>query len=64
MKEQFNSMQSQIQTLLSIVSSAGREGKQEIAKKLIATHSFNLGLLIRMFCGIEKECCDRQCQNN
>jgi hypothetical protein len=35
MKEQFNSMQSQIQTLLSIVSSAAREGKREIAKKLI-----------------------------
>jgi integrase/recombinase XerD len=35
MKTQFNAMQSQIQTLLSIVSSAGQEGKQEIAKQLI-----------------------------
>jgi integrase/recombinase XerD len=35
MQQQFNTMQSQIQMLLSIVSSAGQEGKQEIAKKLI-----------------------------
>ena len=34
-KEQFNSMQSQMQTLLSILSSAGQEGKKEIARKLI-----------------------------
>jgi hypothetical protein len=35
MKQQFNTMQSQLQMLLSILSSAGQEGKQEIAKKLI-----------------------------
>jgi hypothetical protein len=35
MQQQFNTMQSQIQMLLSIVSSAGQEGKQEIARKLI-----------------------------
>jgi integrase/recombinase XerD len=35
MEKQFDNMQSQIQTLLSIVSSAGQEGKQEIARKLI-----------------------------
>jgi hypothetical protein len=35
MNDQFDNMQSQIQTLLSIVSSAGQEGKQEIARKLI-----------------------------
>jgi hypothetical protein len=35
MKEQFNSMQSQMQALLSILSSTSKEGKQEIAKQLI-----------------------------
>jgi integrase len=35
MKEQFNTMQSQLQRLISTLSSAGQEGKQEIAKKLI-----------------------------
>lgn len=35
MKEQFNTMQLQLQTLISTLSSAGQEGKQEIAMKLI-----------------------------
>jgi hypothetical protein len=35
MKEQFSTMQSQLQTLISTLSYAGQEGKQEIAKKLI-----------------------------
>jgi len=35
MKEQFNTMQSQMQTLLSILGSTSKEGKQEIAKRLI-----------------------------
>jgi integrase len=35
MKEQFNSIQSQMQTLLSILGSTSQEGKQEIAKQLI-----------------------------
>jgi hypothetical protein len=35
MKEQFNTMQSQLQRLISTLSSVGQEGKQEIAKKLI-----------------------------
>lgn len=35
MKEQFNSIQSQMQTLLSILGSTSQEGKQEIAKRLI-----------------------------
>jgi integrase/recombinase XerD len=35
MKEQFNAMQSQMQTLLSILGSTSLEGKQEIARKLI-----------------------------
>jgi hypothetical protein len=35
MKEQFNSIQSQMQTLLSILGSTSKEGKQEIAKQLI-----------------------------
>jgi hypothetical protein len=35
MKEQFNAMQSQMQTLLSIVGSTSQEGKQEIARMLI-----------------------------
>ena len=35
MKEQFNSIQSQMQTLLSILGSTSQEGKQEIARMLI-----------------------------
>ena len=35
MKEQVNAMQSQLQMLISTLSSAGQEGKQEIAKMLI-----------------------------
>jgi integrase/recombinase XerD len=35
MEERFNSMQSQMQTLLSILGSTSKEGKQEIAKQLI-----------------------------
>jgi integrase/recombinase XerD len=35
MKERFNSIQSQMQTLLSILGSTSQEGKQEIAKQLI-----------------------------
>jgi integrase len=35
MKEQFSAMQSQMQTLLSIVASTSKEGKQEISKMLI-----------------------------
>jgi hypothetical protein len=35
MKEQFTAMQSQMQTLLSILGSTSKEGKQEIAKQLI-----------------------------
>ena len=35
MKEQFNNIQSQMQTLLSILGSTSQEGKQEIARKLI-----------------------------
>ena len=35
MKEQFHVMQSQMQTLLSILGSTSQEGKQEIARKLI-----------------------------
>ena len=35
MKEQFNSLQSQMQTLLSILGSTSQEGKQEIARRLI-----------------------------
>jgi hypothetical protein len=35
MKEQFNAMQSQMQTLLSILGSTSQEGKQEITKQLI-----------------------------
>jgi hypothetical protein len=34
MKEQFDTMQLQLQTLISTLSSAGQEGKQEIAMKL------------------------------
>ena len=35
MKEQFNIMQLQLQALISTLNSAGQEGKQDIAKKLI-----------------------------
>jgi integrase len=35
MQQQFNTMQSQMQTLLSILGSTSQEGKQEIARKLI-----------------------------
>jgi hypothetical protein len=35
MKEQFNAIQSQMQTLLSVLGSTSQEGKQEIARKLI-----------------------------
>jgi integrase len=35
MKEQFSAIQSQMQTLLSIVTSTSKEGKQEISKMLI-----------------------------
>ena len=35
MKEQFNAMQSQMQTLLSILGFTSQEGKQEITKQLI-----------------------------
>jgi integrase len=35
MKEQFNSIQSQMQAVLSILGSTSKEGKQEIAKQLI-----------------------------
>jgi enoyl-[acyl-carrier-protein] reductase (NADH) len=35
MKEQFNTMQSQLQILISTLSYADQEEKQEIAKKLI-----------------------------
>jgi integrase/recombinase XerD len=45
MEKQFNSMQSQIQTLLSIVSSAGQEGKQEIARKLIEQGNYKANKL-------------------
>ena len=35
MEEKFNNIQSQMQTLLSILGSTSQEGKQEIARKLI-----------------------------
>jgi len=35
MEERFNTMQAQMQSLVSILGSAGQEGKQQIAKKLI-----------------------------
>jgi hypothetical protein len=35
MKEQFNAIQSQMQTVLSILSCTSQEGRQEIAVKLI-----------------------------
>jgi hypothetical protein len=40
MKEQFNSIQSQMQTLLSILGSTSKEGKQEIAKQLIENGAY------------------------
>lgn len=40
MEERFNIMQSQMQNLISVLSSAGQEGKQEIAKKLIEQGSY------------------------
>jgi hypothetical protein len=43
-EEQFNTMQSQLQTLISTLSSAGQEGKQEIAKKLIEQGSYKAKL--------------------
>ena len=39
-EERFNNMQSQMQSLISVLSSAGQEGKQEIAKKLIEQGSY------------------------
>ena len=40
MEERFNIMQSQMQNLISVLTSAGQEGKQEIAKKLIEQGSY------------------------
>jgi hypothetical protein len=35
MKEQFNSMQSQMQSLIKVLGNIGQSGKDEIAKQLI-----------------------------
>jgi hypothetical protein len=40
MKEQFNTMQSQMQTLIAAIGNTSQEGKQEIARRLIQQETY------------------------